>query len=154
MGYPQCSVELGGACSKEQCCKNNAVCFEQSKGQNVCLDSCTPGENSMCKTPSFAHPLAQARATWVWPDVACIAAPGTAFVKPEAMREKYGSCEKYCHQGAGVAVMQYDGQTWSGASNMWFATGDGIEQCCPGDAQCTRRGVKCGCSFPDRRLQS
>merc|ERR1712217_388487 len=125
-------------------------CFERAFGQTVCLASCSHGKNNTCRTP-FAVPLAQARSTWKWPDTVCIGGAGSAFVEADAFREKYNnSCAEYCLRGVGKVVIPYEGADWM--SVEFEGTNTGTLQCCPGDVGCTHQGVKCECSFPDRRM--
>merc|ERR1711933_313653 len=95
----------------------------------------------------FDHPLAQARETWKWPDIACVISAGEALVRPDIFRSKYASdCSRFCKDGAGKAVAYDDFYKY------WISTFDPrmeTDQVCPGK-NTSEHGIFCSCSFPDR----
>lgn len=143
-----CSL-AGGECSSTKCCANpSEKCFEGAEpGELVCMESCVPGEHGTCKAP-FDHPLAIARQTWSWPDVACVVSAGEVLVELAAFRGKYESdCQNFCKHGASKVVGQ------NGWGKNWFSlygSGAGLEETCPGHLAGHRKGARCHCSFPDR----
>jgi len=139
--------QTGESCADSACCQNSADnCFETTFGAAMCKRSCTPGVDSTCRLP-FDHPRAQAPRSWRWPDIVCILGSAEVLVKPEVFRSKYGSdCSRYCVEGAGKAVSADDVYAyWISVNEATEAT----EHVCP-DADDSKRGVKCHCSFPDR----
>jgi len=149
-----CSAS-GDSCSDNHCCSSTSdSCFQTGdrESESQCLRSCTPGVDGPCNQP-FAHPFARARETYKWPDTECVISAGVALVNSDKWVNKYdSSCQKYCVEGAGKAVM---GDGPEDLHEQWiefWVPNQGLDICCPGDVKCDRRGIMCHCSFPDRRL--
>jgi hypothetical protein len=139
----------GETCSASKCCSQGSRCFETNLDTHQCMSSCNPQRDGTCKQP-FAHPLGQARKTWGWPDIACVITDGEVLVLPDAFKNKYNSdCQQFCVNGAGKSV-HGGSSTWQ----YWLSvdgSGTGVAEVCPGKPD-SQVGMRCHCSFPDRRL--
>eukprot|EP00929_Paragymnodinium_shiwhaense_P009397 TRINITY_DN113567_c0_g1_i1.p1 TRINITY_DN113567_c0_g1~~TRINITY_DN113567_c0_g1_i1.p1 ORF type:complete len:237 (+),score=14.50 TRINITY_DN113567_c0_g1_i1:84-713(+) len=141
-------------CEGPNCCKTNGMsCFEKNKTWAACRPSCAPADLTdasqawTCRLP-FAHPLAQARETYRWPDLVAVCSAGEALVSPQAFYSTYGSsCEEYCMRGAGKVVMPEWSQFWRSIG----CDGCGQPSSCPADnGKDAYTGIRCICTFPDR----
>merc|ERR1712176_915317 len=99
-----------------------------------------------CELP-FAHPLSQARRSYLWPDVLSICSYDTVIVDEDAYVYRYGrSCSRYCKEGPGHKLDPSHSNFWikRDPSDRW--------QSCPGEYRYRFYGYVCRCTFPDRRL--